>query len=94
MSGVIRHLAAITSKAVAKMAALAATALLLGLSCFNCTHTPAFDCVRAGACLLRHRRMSAELEQRAPSSIRIERLIAIVIPLSIARSKEALYVRW
>lgn len=94
MSEVIPHKAVITSAAVGKTAALATTALLLGLSCFNRAHTPAFDCVRAGACLLRNRRMSAESEHRALSPIRLEKLVVIVNPLAIVRSKEALYVRW
>jgi hypothetical protein len=33
-----------------------ATALLIGLSLLNSMHGPAFDCVRAGAYLLRSRR--------------------------------------
>jgi hypothetical protein len=68
-----------------------ATAVLIGLSVFNVMHGPVYDCVRAGAYLLRSRRgplvpvMQVESLERFTSAIR-------VAPVSIHPLKESNHV--
>jgi len=45
--------------AAQRLAATSAAAVLIALSWFNAVHSPAFDCVRAGAYLFRSRRSAA-----------------------------------
>jgi len=70
-----------------------ATAVLIGLSICNAMQSSAFDCVRAGAYLLRTRRGSClplvRIESPDSSSIPITRLIS----LSGHTPKEYIYVR-
>ncbi len=71
-----------------------ATAALIGLSALNAMHGPAYDCVRAGAYLLRSRRSGpyvplVQIENSADRSASVVRLIpAFVLPL-----KEGFHVR-
>jgi hypothetical protein len=68
------------------------TALLIGLSVFNAMHGPVYDCVRAGAYLLRSRRgpvvsvMQVESLERFTNAIR-------VVPVSLLSLKENIHVR-
>jgi hypothetical protein len=68
------------------------TAVLIGLSVFNAMHGPVYDCVRAGAYLLRSRRgpvmpvMQVESLERFTNAIR-------VAPVSILSLKENIHVR-
>jgi hypothetical protein len=70
-----------------------ATAVLIGLSVFNSLHGPAYDCVRAGAYLLRSRRgpivPMVQVERSA------ERAAGVVhtIPLLAIPIQEDIYVR-
>jgi hypothetical protein len=49
----------IVASAASCFAAATAAAVLIALSWFNAVHSPVFDCVRAGAYLLRSRRGAA-----------------------------------
>jgi hypothetical protein len=77
------------ASAAQRLAASTATATLIVLSWFNAVHSPAFDCVRAGAYFFRSRRCPAA------SLVRIENPIADVRMSSVAISvsKEGSHVR-
>jgi hypothetical protein len=70
------------------LAASTAAAVLIVLSWFNAVHSPAFDCVRAGAYLLRSRRGAAVPLVRVENSS-----VPLHTPLVLAAPKEGFYVR-
>jgi hypothetical protein len=70
------------------VAASTAAAVLIVLSWFNAVHSPAFDCVRAGAYLLRSRRGAVVPLVRVENSS-----VPIHVPLILVTPKEGFYVR-
>jgi hypothetical protein len=71
------------------LAASSAAAILIVLSWFNAVHSPAFDCVRAGAYLLRSRRTAAVPLVRAEiPAVRVH-----APPIAVLLSKEGSHVR-
>lgn len=70
------------------LAASTAAAVLILLSWFNAVHSPAFDCVRAGAYLLRSRRGAAVPLVRVENSS-----VSLHVSLILAIPKEGLHVR-
>ena len=63
-------------------AASLATGLLVALSWLNAFHSPAFDCIRAGANAARNRRAlcAATLRAEAPPASQLARLVSRTTP--------------